>query len=244
MAKWRIKEMSDLTKISIRMLRHYDEIGLLKPSLRLSNGYRLYSENDLLKLQQIVALKFFEFSLSQIKKIMKEKLDPLEQLQAQDQILQEQIAQLQDVQKTLSMIITQSKKNRSIEWSNIITLIKGYSMTQYLKKHAEKMFNEKHLTQWAEIEQKYSEQEMTAYQQRWQKLINKVKQHLDDDPAGPIGKRLSSAWQTLLNEVYKNYPELKEGFSKAYRENLIPDVPFDKKLSDWIERAFKAHGLE
>lgn len=33
MAEWRIKEISDLTKISIRMLRHYDKIGLLKPSL-------------------------------------------------------------------------------------------------------------------------------------------------------------------------------------------------------------------
>ena len=67
MAQWRIKEISDLTKISVRMLRHYDALGLLKPSMRTSSGYRLYSEADLATLQQINALKFFGFSLSQIK---------------------------------------------------------------------------------------------------------------------------------------------------------------------------------
>ena len=67
MAQWRIKEISDLTKISVRTLHHYDKIGLLKSSMRESNGYRWYSEGDLAKLQQIIALKFFGFSLGQIK---------------------------------------------------------------------------------------------------------------------------------------------------------------------------------
>ena len=47
--------------LSVRTLHHYDKIGLLKPMLRQSNGYRLYSEEDLVKLQQIIALKFFGF---------------------------------------------------------------------------------------------------------------------------------------------------------------------------------------
>jgi DNA-binding transcriptional MerR regulator len=64
MAEWRIKEISDLTKTSIRMLRHYDKMGLLKPSYRSSNGYRCYNEQDLAKLQQIIALNYFGFKLS------------------------------------------------------------------------------------------------------------------------------------------------------------------------------------
>ena len=40
MKVWHIKEISDLTKTSIRMLRHYDKIGLLVPSYREPNGYR------------------------------------------------------------------------------------------------------------------------------------------------------------------------------------------------------------
>ena len=60
--QWYIKEFSQLTKVSVRMLHHYDKVGLLKPSVRLLNGYRLYSEKDMLKLQQIIVLKSFGFT--------------------------------------------------------------------------------------------------------------------------------------------------------------------------------------
>ena len=63
MAQWYIKELSNLTHISVQTLYYYDRIGLLKPSIRLSNGYRLYSEKDLSKLQQIISLKFFGFEI-------------------------------------------------------------------------------------------------------------------------------------------------------------------------------------
>lgn len=61
MTEWRIKEISELTQTSIRMLKHYDKIGLLKPSHLAANGYRYYTAQDLAKLQQIVALKYFGF---------------------------------------------------------------------------------------------------------------------------------------------------------------------------------------
>ena len=70
MKVWHIKEISELTKTSIRMSRHYDKIGLLEPSYRESNGYRCYTAPDLAKLQQIVALKYFGFNLSIIKNIL------------------------------------------------------------------------------------------------------------------------------------------------------------------------------
>ena len=66
---WFVKEFSQLTKVSVRTLHHYDDIGLLKASLRTSGNYRLYSEVDLLKLQCIVTLKIFGFSLEQIKEL-------------------------------------------------------------------------------------------------------------------------------------------------------------------------------
>ena len=54
MAQWKIKQMSDLTGVSVRTLHHYDKIGLLSPSMRTSNGYRIYSKENLAKLQQII----------------------------------------------------------------------------------------------------------------------------------------------------------------------------------------------
>jgi DNA-binding transcriptional MerR regulator len=67
MAHWFVKDLSRLTSVSVQTLHHYDRIGLLHPSDRMPNGYRVYTEKDLLKLQQIIALKYFGFELQQIK---------------------------------------------------------------------------------------------------------------------------------------------------------------------------------
>jgi predicted transcriptional regulator len=48
-----VKEVSEITGVSIRTLRYYDEIGLLKPSKLTPAGYRLYNQDSLEKLQQI-----------------------------------------------------------------------------------------------------------------------------------------------------------------------------------------------
>ena len=50
MTQWYVKDLSKLTGISVQTLHHYDRIDLLKPSARLSNGYRIYSEKDLLRI--------------------------------------------------------------------------------------------------------------------------------------------------------------------------------------------------
>jgi len=65
-----IKQFSDLTGISVRMLHYYDKIGLLKPSKYTDAGYRLYDDEALEILQQILFFKEFDLPLKEIKKIM------------------------------------------------------------------------------------------------------------------------------------------------------------------------------
>lgn len=65
-----VKEISKITGISIRTLRYYDEIGLLKPARVTEAGYRLYDDQELEKLQEILFYKELEIPLSDIKKIM------------------------------------------------------------------------------------------------------------------------------------------------------------------------------
>ena len=65
-----VKEVSKITGISIRTLRYYDEIGLLKPARVTEAGYRLYDDQELEKLQEILFYKELEIPLSDIKKIM------------------------------------------------------------------------------------------------------------------------------------------------------------------------------
>lgn len=65
-----IHEVAKLTGITIRALHYYDEIGLLEPTKADKTKYRLYSENDLEKLQQILFYREVGFSLKEIKALL------------------------------------------------------------------------------------------------------------------------------------------------------------------------------
>ena len=86
-----VKEVSELTGVSIRTLHHYDEIGLLKPSGVTEAGYRLYDDQALEKLHTILLFRELEFPLREIKAIMESpSFDPTEALEQQIQLLQKQ----------------------------------------------------------------------------------------------------------------------------------------------------------
>lgn len=68
-------KVGDLTKqtgVSVQALHYYDEIGLLSPPHRTEAGYRLYGEDDIIRLQQIVSLRQIGFSLEQIRECLEQ----------------------------------------------------------------------------------------------------------------------------------------------------------------------------
>jgi len=65
-----VHEVSELAGISVRTLHHYDAIGLLEPHARTEAGYRLYDEQDLARLQQILLFRELEFPLAEIRRII------------------------------------------------------------------------------------------------------------------------------------------------------------------------------
>ena len=67
---YRIKAVADLVGKSVRTLHYYDRIGLLRPESQTPAGYRLYSDSDLEKLQQVLFFKELGFSLKQTKEII------------------------------------------------------------------------------------------------------------------------------------------------------------------------------
>jgi MerR family transcriptional regulator, thiopeptide resistance regulator len=65
---YQVKEVAELSGLSIRALHHYDAIGLLTPSFRSAAGYRLYDADDLLRLQQILIGRELGLSLEDIRR--------------------------------------------------------------------------------------------------------------------------------------------------------------------------------
>ena len=85
-----VKEVSLITGVSIRTLRYYDEIGLLKPTQFTETGYRLYDNKALEKLQEILFFRELEIPLADIKKIMDTPDYDKEQILKTQKILLEQ----------------------------------------------------------------------------------------------------------------------------------------------------------
>lgn len=67
---YNVQQLADIAGVSVRTLHHYDEIGLLSPQ-RESNGYRVYEEAELLRLQQILFFRELELPLEEIAAILK-----------------------------------------------------------------------------------------------------------------------------------------------------------------------------
>jgi len=63
----KVGELAKRTGLTIRTLHHYDEIGLLKPSLHTGAGHRLYTAADIARLQQVLSLRQLGFSLEQVR---------------------------------------------------------------------------------------------------------------------------------------------------------------------------------
>ena len=69
-AVYRAKQFATLAGVTVRALHHYDRMGLLRPKNRSQAGYRLYSNRDFARLEQIVVLKFLGMPLKQIRRLL------------------------------------------------------------------------------------------------------------------------------------------------------------------------------
>lgn len=67
---WTVKQVSQLTGLTVRTLHHYDQIGLLKPAFVAENGYRYYNQENLARLQEILLFRELEFPLKDIQQLL------------------------------------------------------------------------------------------------------------------------------------------------------------------------------
>ena len=104
-----VKEVAEITGISVRTLHYYDELGLLSPATSEA-GYRLYTDEDLEKLQQILFFKALDFPLKKIKNILDQPdFDRLEAMEFQKDILYEKKRRLNKMITTIDKTIQNVK---------------------------------------------------------------------------------------------------------------------------------------
>lgn len=117
-------EFAKMAGVTLRTIRYYDKIGLLKPTTILDNGYRRYCNHDLITLQKILSLKELGFSLEEIYPLIQDDNQDSfkESIKLQTNLIDQKIkhlTNLKDSLKAMERLI--NKKN--IAWDKIIELI-------------------------------------------------------------------------------------------------------------------------
>ncbi|MFR9710194.1 MerR family transcriptional regulator [Paenibacillus sp. MB22_1] len=103
-----VKEVSDLSGVTIKTLHHYHKIGLLKPREISEAGYRLYGDRELERLQEILFYRELELPLAQIQTLLDEKRNREEILSEQRELLRSRHRRLETILQTLERSLESS----------------------------------------------------------------------------------------------------------------------------------------
>ena len=139
----KIGEFAKKSGVTVKTLLHYDKIDLLKPSSKTESGYRIYCEEDFLKLQQITTLKFIGLSLGEIKTILNESGENLENMiSIQKKALEEKKRHIEEVINVFNNAQNSAKEKGFLDVKNLIDIIKITGMERSVK---EQYKNDKNL---------------------------------------------------------------------------------------------------
>ncbi len=226
-------EFAEMASVSVRALRFYDKVGLLSPTNYTEAGYRLYTDRDFLRLQQILALKFLGFSLEEIKRCLQVGPTVLrEALALQRAMMQEKREQLDAVIAAIDETQNLLQSNQQ-EWESIVRVIRVMHMSQtndWRKKyfsdvqlqHLEELSKQSYTDEqraklaawgkdWSEEDQRVATQQWGAFTSELQRLTA-----AGPDPVSPEAQALAAQWTTLISRFTHGDPGIQDGLKNLY----------------------------
>ena len=130
----KISEFAKKSGVMVKTLLHYDKIGLLKPSMKSENGYRIYYDEDFIRLQQISTLKFVGLSLQEIKQVLDHKEENIEQLiDIEMKVLEEKKNKIETVINGLQKSKKEIETNNYLDINKFIDIIRLTTMEDKAK---------------------------------------------------------------------------------------------------------------
>ncbi len=199
-----VKEISNITGISVRTLHYYDEIGLLKPTDKSDAGYRLYDDKALEQLQQILFFREFDIPLKEIKAVMENPaLDRNHILKMQREMLLTKIKRMEHLVASIDDIL---KGDNKMDFA-IFNKTEMDEMFQAMTEHMPEEIKQKAidefggLNQWHEhYIQAISSDDM---QKRYQKMVEWFggKEQYLATVKNPISKEVVASYQKRMDAI-------------------------------------------
>jgi DNA-binding transcriptional MerR regulator len=213
----KVSEFAKKAGVTVRTLHHYDRLGLLRPSGRSRAGYRLYTERELARLEQIVTLKFIGLPLKEIKALLeRSNLDMAAMLRLQGRLLHEKRRQVEAAIQAVEQAERSIQTGRPLDWQALKTIIEVMEM-QNNSEWTKKYYSEEAQAKLAERGRKLTPEGMAKAHQDWKELIDEVEAALarGEDPAGVKARGLAERWRTLIGAFTGGDPEIQKGVEQT-----------------------------
>ncbi len=211
----KVGELARRTGLTIRTLHHYDEIGLLKPSLHTEAGHRLYTADDIARLQQVLSLRQLGFSLEEVRDCLdRPGVSPLEVIRLHVVRLQEQIALQVKLCERLEALAAHFHRAGEVSADEFLRTIEVMAMI-------EKAYTPEQKKQFEEVSKRVGPEEIRAVEEAWTALLAEVRANRDLDPASPEAQALAQRWDELSERTlrgYQAFPELKQAIADNYKQ--------------------------
>lgn len=216
------REVADLIGVSVRTLHHYDEVGLVSPERVDDNEYRIYTNGDLSKLQQVLFFKKLGFKLSNIKEIIKNpEYDQKEALLMQKEMLLKEKEQIFTMINTIDL--TLREMNGEITMTNQ-DKFKGidFSNNPYEQEAREK---------WGDAavdkyDKKLKQMDTNVVERKFNEIYTDLAAIRHIDPASEEAQIEIRKWFVFLNEMGDYSLEAFKGLGDMY----VEDERFTKNI--------------
>ena len=225
-----VKEISDLTGISVRTLHYYDEIGLLKPTEKSDAGYRLYDDKALETLQQVLFFREFDIPLKEIKAVMENPvLERNQILQMQRKML---VAKKERMERLINSIDDILKGDNKMDFA-IFSKTEVEEMFQTMIEHMPENMKNLAVKEFGSVEEWEKHYIEVVSSEEMQKGYAKVVEWY-----GGKEKFLSVANSPISKEVAESYNKRIEGILQKLIEKRNCDVN-----SSEVKKIVKEYGL-
>ena len=235
MRQYTVTKFAKLAGVTVRTLHHYDRLGLLQPAGRSAAGYRIYTDRDLGRLQQIVTLKFIGLSLETIRELLDRSPSHLEtRLRRQREVLEERRRQLDAAVAAVREAerVVASGEDPVEALARIIEVIEMQKNWDWVKKY----YTDEQL---ADLASRWSPELQARAERDWAELIADVKDAIGEDPAGERAQALATRWADLIHQFTGGDPGIRENLERVYAEGSF-EKPYPDDVGAFIAKAMAA----
>jgi len=246
---YKVSEFAEQAGVTVRTLHHYDRLGILKPSGRTGAGYRLYQDGDLVRLQQIVTLKFIGLPLREIKVLLdRSTMDFAQTLRMQRLILQEKRSQVEMAIQAIAEAENSVQAGSAPDLAalrKIIEVMERQNNMEWTKKY----YTEEAQAKIAERAATFTPEMQAKVTQQWSELIRDVENAIQhhEEPSGEKARSLAERWSKLVGGFTGGDPEIQKGLNKLYADQgnwpSTMQKPFSDEVHGYIKKAMAAHGI-